>query len=568
MLKLVLIVEIIFLLGNAAIISRDYQDSWTLEGLEIPFMVFMITYTISFIFEKKITWMVILAVICRSTILLIPNLKYVWFQGRSIDQQVHYNLARYIHDEGHLATQAVFSGSISHQFYTNTPLMHLSFAIFSIITNIPVLNSYKYLPVLWSPMYPLITYTMIKKLKLTKKPTLLKYALFFSSVPISPALSYIVTGSMFGVLLSFLILSQIVILLQKNDRRHLVLLFFFSSALIMAHSFSSVQLIILISIVIFLLRLFSTKIKSYREILMAIALLTIAWLMFEATKPLESMVDTIVSSARGILPTTGFIPFRFFELAHTNIFESLRITLIFYGAEIFMAFLTLLSIPLVLKIQRQSNALRFLFLFIASIWGFLMIGTILRVGAFFYVRIMRWPLILYPIFASIFLLQINKRKGVAIIFSLVMVLATIQLYGCQPIVPPANVLLKDLPPDEPLVYIVQVNSIYQRQMIEYAEKYVRGRIACDGVTTNQINGLTRHNFSQTYVIWYYPFSRLLDESIPEKEYDYFLIHLPGKSGAFKEQAEIRTRSLILGALNNLTYSIVYSNGESYILAKS
>jgi hypothetical protein len=57
----------------------------------------------------------------------------------------------------------------------------------------------------------------------------------------------------------------------------------------------------------------------------------------------------------------------------------------------------------------------------------------------------------------------------------------------------------------------------------------------------------------------------LDESIPEKNYDYFLIHLPGRSGGFQEQAEIRTRSLILEVLSNSSHNLIYTNGESFVL---
>jgi len=145
-----------------------------------------------------------------------------------------------------------------------------------------------------------------------------------------------------------------------------------------------------------------------------------------------------------------------------------------------------------------------------------------------------------------------------------MVLATIQLYGYQPLMPSASSISKDLPMDEPIGYRVWVNSAYQRNMITHTEKYVPQDtlIACDAVTRNQIIGLTNHNFSSNHIAWYYP----LDKTVPERNYNYFLIHRPGKSGAFNEKAEIRTGFLITESLYKSTYNILYNNGESYMLS--
>jgi hypothetical protein len=51
--RLLLITTIAVLLCNAAAISRDYQDSWILEGLEIPFLLFVVAFALTFFSEKK-----------------------------------------------------------------------------------------------------------------------------------------------------------------------------------------------------------------------------------------------------------------------------------------------------------------------------------------------------------------------------------------------------------------------------------------------------------------------------------------------------------------------------------
>ena len=137
-LKIALFIVIIVLLGNAVAISRDYQDSWILEGLEIPFAVFMITYLIYFSAEKKIFWLIAFALIIRFTVLSLPNLKYQWFQGLAIDQHRQYMLTQYCYDQGHIRTGDLYSG---------TPSMHLSFCIYSIITGLKIIYSIKYFPI-------------------------------------------------------------------------------------------------------------------------------------------------------------------------------------------------------------------------------------------------------------------------------------------------------------------------------------------------------------------------------------------------------------------------------------
>jgi len=231
-LKIVLFIVILVLLSNAVAISRDYQDSWVLEGLEIPFVIFVATYALAFFSEKKIPSMVFLAVIGRLIFLLIPNLKYDWFHGTAIDQHMQYAFANHVYNGGYIAT----SPNVFHVLvYGRAPLIHLTIAIFSIVLNMPVVDSFKYLPVFLSPLYPLLTYVIMKNFKFLQGKTALKYALFISSVPME-AEKYIVTGSQFGFLLAFLILGSLVTLFQNNDRRHFFIFIFLIFVLAAAHS--------------------------------------------------------------------------------------------------------------------------------------------------------------------------------------------------------------------------------------------------------------------------------------------------------------------------------------------
>ena len=287
----------IALLGAAASISRDYQDSWILEGLEIPYVIFMVTY-IAYVFtEKKITWMIPFALIFRSVILLLPNLKYVWFQGIAIDQHSHYRLAEDIYNEGYIP---------SGRLYSDTPLMHLSFVIYSVITGVPVLYSFKYWPILSWSLYPLVIYFIVKNLGMKKNSSLLKYALIISCIPVKETISYIVVGTLFAPLLSFLVLSQLVEGLQKRDRRNWIVAIIYSLALAATHTYTSIMLTIIL-FAMYLMMIYAPslrklvsknftplQLKSLLQTSIVIASISIAWLVYKAFFILDKIIKNFM----------------------------------------------------------------------------------------------------------------------------------------------------------------------------------------------------------------------------------------------------------------------------------
>ena len=558
--KLLLAITTIALIYNTLAISRDYQDSWILEGLEIPFVLFVITYVVAFFSERNPSWMIILAITGRTMFLLIPNLKYVWFQGTAHDQTAQYALANHVYGEGHIFTEPFW-------VYSTTPLMHLLFSIFSIVLNVPVVDSMKYLPVLWSSIYPLLTYVIVEKMGFLQEKAVLKYALFISSVPFTME-QYLVTGTLFGILLVFLILSNLILMFQKSDRRYWFVCTILMFALAAAHSVSSTILAVFLLAIMVLQRASYFRPKSYlrASAAFAVASISVAWLMFAAGFNLQLISQGIfVAVPSGTVGPSQRIPPTFFEHLRVNTLSAIRSFSVLYGADAFFLLLTLAGLIILLKRRKQLNsAANFLLLFGWSALLFIVIGVLINLYG---PRVLNFERLLFPVFSSVLVLYISKNARARtwirpVIFLSIIVLATIELYNCQPLVPSANVLYKDLPPDVPLGYVGQVNSIYQRQMINFAETHVSGRIACPSITRNQIIGFTRTSFWVGNLLWYYP----LDKSQPKQTYDYFLIHLPGKSGILSGKPWTRNPGLILEAICNS--SIVYTNGESYILANN
>jgi hypothetical protein len=131
------------------------------------------------------------------------------------------------------------------------------------------------------------------------------------------------------------------------------------------------------------------------------------------------------------------------------------------------------------------------------------------------------------------------------------------------LIPSANIISDELPNDIPVGYVNEVNTIYQRQLVNFILcNIVNGRIAADGVTYYQISGQASYEYRLNHLTTYYP----LDPTQYPVQYDFFAIHVPGRAGVFVENAKIRTNDLILKTI--YSSNILYTNGESYLLAKN
>jgi hypothetical protein len=308
----------------------------------------------------------------------------------------------------------------------------------------------------------------------------------------------------------------------------------------------------------------SQMMRSLRvPVILAATSICAAWLMFSAKSTFESIVRTgFAAATKGAAEQS--VPTTFFQLARVNMLEAFKTMVIALGAEIFLFLLSLTGLLIMLTMwKRLEKVSRFLLLFGAVIFLFLPIGVLSNIGMF---RIVFFASPLFPILASALFFKYEgkrhsrmRRVVFSSIIMLILLFATLEFYGCQPLMPSSNVLSKDLPVDQPLGYVTTVNSIYQRQMIEFAQSNVAGPIGCDTTTGNQINGLTEFNFSVNYFTSYYP----LDKEQPIKDYYCLLIHLPGIAGPFENPAKTRTGDLILDTIYNS--STIYTNGESFIL---
>lgn len=553
--NVILVLAIVVLLGKAASFYRDYQDSWILEGLEIPFLFFVVVYAVTYFSEKKMSTMILLAVMARIVFLLIPNLKYVWFQGVYSDQQTQFALANYVYSAGHISP-------IGSPAYIVTPLMHLMFSVFSVVSKISVVDSIKYLPVLFSPIYPLVTYTLVKKMGFSEEKSILRYALFISSIPFTME-QFTITGTLFGILLAFLILSCMTTILGKNDRRYWPVLIVLVFALAASHSVTSLMLATFVLIIMAIQRIpfFQLRTRLRASIAIATATISMAWLMFPANFTLGIVLRLVLTAITGgPASATESIPPTFFDLARVDLMGAVQTFLVYYGADLFLLLLTSAGVvTLMFRLRKKSNdTAKFVVLFGGLAIILILFGVLAKLGP---TRTLHFAELLFPIFSGFSVFYLGRKMSWLrpIIFATIVLLAVFELYGCQPLIPSANVLYRDLPTDVPIANVNGVNSIYQRQMITFVHDHVSGRIASDAQTGNQLTGLAGYDFSIAHLLGYNP----LDNRQPRQQYDYFMIHYPGKSGTLGESAEMRSPNLILETVRSS--SIIYTDGESYVL---
>jgi hypothetical protein len=562
--KIFLVGALIVLIGTAYSMNRDYQDSWILEGLEIQFVLFVVTFVFAFYFEKSVSWRVALAVFARFVFILIPAVKYVWFQGPYIDETIQQALANYVLANGHVTISPAFS-----PFYSSSPLTHVFFSIFSLVVNVPIVDSMKYLPVLWSVLFPLLIFIIVKNMDFPAKSTLITYALFISAFPISN-LQYIVTGSLLGNVFIQLILTILVLINVKTNRYFWPILVFSAIALAATHSFSSTIFSVFLVVLLFLNRFSRFGISSFLSTsrVLTLVFISLAWLVFQANASLQRIVQVLfVDLPNGATPVGEQIPSSFFQVLRISPLSAVRGFVVFFGADAFFLLLTFAGLILMWLMWKKLNLVsKFLAVSYSIIIILMVAGVFLKAGG---PRLLEFAQLLFPIFSSVFVFSVLRKKThirkliVGTVFFLIILLATVEFYGYQPLVPPANVLHKDLPPSVQSGYTGLVNSIYQRQMISFAEKFVSGRIATVYPITTQIVGLTNENFFSKIIDY-----NSMDKSLPQQQYDYFLINIPGPAGDYAGRTNPSLNDPIPIINYVLNQTIIYTNGESYVLANS
>lgn len=559
--------SIITMLLSTVISVRDYQDTWILEGIEIPFLLFIASTTLYFYFEKDDKWILFASITARMTFIFIPSFKYVFFQGRSIDQFLQLSLVNDIIQKGNLSLENISTEIITLIYYASTPFLSITLGTYSIFLNVDSYISFKIIPIILNITYPIFSYIIVERITIIKdKEYLIKILLFFLAMPNTVAF-FLITGSTLIYIFTFLLLYGIIKLVDQSLVSSIIVLVFFIASLFTHTIYTIHNLFIFMGIIMTLAILKKIQLNKITYAFF-IFLLTISFLKLTT----ETVITEYIKQLFSLKSVLIAVPGTFISLIRADIFSGIITILFFYGTDLILILLLPLSFLYIYKnVDYHSKnwvtiSILIEFLIITGILT--VTGLILGIGFNYWERVFRLSSLSLTIPASLFILSIkqNKLKKIIIIIALVVfpIFSTIQFFQPPNILPKAIILNPTLNENVPIMYNGEVNSAYQRSMIEFASSHITGRLATDAVTRNQFLGLTSRLYFHRYITFYYPPSSYINNFIEKKPYQYIATHLPGVSGSFEEVAVIRDSKTIINLTINDNSNLIYSNSESLI----
>jgi hypothetical protein len=555
---------------------RSYQDTWVLESIFIFFAVYVLAFlaaTVKFVNSSYIALLVAsFTIIIRWAI----GLKYSWVYGTAIDQIFHPNNVEHIIETGI---------TIPNSPYTDIPGLHAFVSVVALISKAPADDAVDYcLPILIG-LIPLIIYNLCCAFGVEnalRNQIVLSCALVFDPYTLS------IQGSTFGSLLIFF---AIVVFFTREagdvDQRYFytVLLLLITISLLFSHGISSlifIPLLLLTTVTFCLLgnsRFLGTS--SNRMTLLAIKHRThqlaifvmiffISWWMYEA----EGILQIFIQQIRVFLTEEGFlktpIPNRIFQLDLKNALLTLWML---HGNTILLLFLSFMGVVIYVKIHKSlSPRFRTLFYGVITVMMGLVIILFAQLvtgfGNLEYMRLITYAITFCPFLIGLVLWRLKKINTIVwfSIYTLVMTLSLPQAFPFQPLVPKGNLLFTHIGEDEPVVYLHNVVTEYQESMLNFAHEYLKEQTQVKGdmVTTIEaakfwgVDFLASHPIQRQY-------SAL--SALDSGKWQLLMLHLPGKSGPFFEPVEFRFRAEINRIIKEPGRSLIYNNGESYILMR-
>jgi hypothetical protein len=318
--------------------------------------------------------------------------------------------------------------------------------------------------------------------------------------------------------------------------------------------------------------------KSYKKLqipvlgtLIILAVSFAARLNFESGSVLNMLTEAGVSilsrSGTSLIPTTFFkVPL----LAKVTFFA------LDYANEAVLALLCCAGIiVLFLKLgndirEAYKEFYMFLVCLLCAILALLALQFLSGFSAIEYDRLIVYGTVLSPFLVGLFLWHVHKyfsryKLGsvvVALLLFAIMSASILSIYPYQPVAPTANVLSKDLPNNEYVYDFRSVNTVYQVNMILFAQSFSTNNtiVAADTVTRWQIYGFANDAFNSR-TLYYSP----LD--YPNLDWTLFLCHYDGKAGPLNEPVENRTSERLNELKNSIGNNVVYDNGQSFIIAR-
>lgn len=543
----------------------DYQDSWILNGIFIPIVIYTIIFVYFFQKEKNLNKLVLYSSLYLISLNLVPGLKYNLFYGVATDHAFHY---RFIQD---ILLQNMIP---QNRLYSEIPLMHIFLASSAKLIGSNAVTVMKFILPFSFGVLPFASYTFSKYI--FNDYLYVKYSILASVIP-ATTYFYQLGGTSFSIflMLFFFLCIVKIITFNKNSIMFSLLITIFIFALILSHSFSP----LILSITLFIIGIFCYFInlkfndkgfnlvgKKVFSLSMLLNISLISYWSYKAGFFFNMLVKTLYKYIFLIDDSKPAIPSRFFEIP---IISKCQVLFVFHISDIILFIFSIIGIYYFVRCKKHAiNKSVFLFfiLYIVSIFLLLFAQIIANVGDMEYTRFITYMVIICPIFVgvtfSLLRKSINRDSFFISLVTLVFVLSFFQYYPCQPLIPKMSLNNSS---EDHLVDVNMVNSIYQLKVIDFIENRAPtgSIIGGDKTTLNQMHGFMNYTFVQDYVLWYSPLTESPSNDKTKNIYNFYVSHKPGKAGIFVEQLEFRTCDFILNLVNKK--DLIYNNGESFVL---
>jgi len=543
--------------------QRSYQDSWILEDITIPILLFVIMFFVVVITETNSNRLALIATSFIITLRLIPGLKYIRGYGTAVDIAVHTNATHHIMMTGF---------PLADTPYSNVPGLHVLLSAIALVANVTAEEVIKYgIPII-TGITILMTYFLYSQIDMDV--ALRNQIIISSALAFDPFFTELQTTS-FGVIIIFIFF---VWLLLRNFREkdiHLSLTISLITTVIVlnfSHAVSSFIFMQLLIIAILPLKLICRNSKIANSMIRLIILsfvIFISWWMYQAKYIFNTFVEGIgklVFFNQAEKPT---LPNRLFEISILDIF---KVIWMIHGNTVILAIFSLVGIIIFWFYKRtfsqQFRETFFLFIVIESSLILIVIAQLAtHFGTLEYIRLFVYAVTICPIFVGITLWQIQKQsiKIWRATLLIILILSLMQVFPYQPMMPIGTGLVKNMTYDEPILYLHTAATNYIFNMAIFAQKHTipsETRMVADRTTKNLLG--------RFWMLEKFEVGSVEDPKNPLDwgNWQVLFIHRPGIAGSLGEQFEVRNKKEINRIISETDRSLVYNNGETFILMRS
>jgi hypothetical protein len=556
---------VVFALRN----RRGYQDSWILEDIVVAVVFLVVAFVLVVAAEKDSGRLALLATSFAVVLRWIPGLKYVWAYGTTTGLALHTDNTHQIMQTGFPPLETA---------YSNVPGMHVFLSAIALASNTTAEQVVKYaFPVIMGST-PLLIYFLCRQIKLNT--SLRNQIIVASTFALDPYFREI-EGTSFGALAITILVVWFLIREFGSSSMKLpmtVSLLGTIAVLNFGHAVSGFVLIQLLLITATTLAVLSkaTPIKLSREVvpstrrlLILTSVVFVTWWMYQAKLVYDLFVDHIVAFAiRGEIEKAP-IPSRFFQLPPH---DALTVLWMMHGNSFIVFLLASIGVIILWRsrhtfLPESRNALMVLF---ALELGFTFMAVwqlVASFGTLEYGRIVGYAVALSPLFTGVTLWHIHKwNKTVGSVALLtILFLSLSQAFPYQPMVPKGDSLFNNIGQDEPVLYLHTVATYYQADMLAFAKSRSTPNLfmIADKATRDVGKRFWGAEFFRSRRLKYWTGTETTPLDIGD--WQVYLLHRPGIAGPFGEPLELRSRAEIDRILSEPGRSLIYSNGESFVL---